>query len=52
MKFDIEHRIHQMEIDKHYKEVHEALDNAEMEIKCEQAAAPKDGDDPHTEDSR
>lgn len=41
-----------MESDKHYKENFEALDTAEMEIKTEQAAAPKDGEEPGTEEQR
>lgn len=50
MKFDIETRLEHMESDKHYKENFEALDTAEMEIKTEQAAAPKDGEEPGTEE--
>lgn len=38
LKFDIEKRLEQMELDKQYKEQFETLDNAEMEIRSEQAA--------------
>lgn len=44
LRFDIEKRLEQIEIDKHYKEHFESLDNAEMEIRSEQAASPKDED--------
>lgn len=52
LRADIEQRLFQLDLDKKYKEVHEALDNAELEIKSEQALAPKDGDDPTSEDQR
>jgi len=52
LKFDIETRLEQMEIDKQYKEQCENLDNAEMEIRSEQAASPKDGEDHGNEEHR
>lgn len=52
LKNDIIHILDQLELDRKYKDVYEALDNAELEIRSEQALQPKDGDDPSTEEGR
>jgi len=41
-----------MEIDKHYKETHEPLDNAELEQRSEQLNHPKEGQEPFSEEQR
>jgi hypothetical protein len=48
---DIAKKVTQIEHDKHYKEGHEQLDVAEMDIKAEAANQPKEGE-VHNEDIR
>ena len=48
---DIAKKISQIEHDRHYKEAHEQLDVAEMELKAEANNQPKEGE-VHTEDSK
>ena len=48
---DIEAQIEHMEMGKKYREAHEALDNAEIEIKSEQMC-PKEGDEPTSDSVR
>lgn len=52
LKSDIEIKVANMESDKIYKETHEALDATEIETRAEAAAAPKEGDEPITEDTK
>jgi hypothetical protein len=52
LKADIEHRLDQMDFDKNYKELHEALDQTELESKIEAAVAPREGDEPLNDDAR
>lgn len=52
LKSDIAIRIANLDADKNYKETFEIQDAAELEARTEAAAAPKEGEDPITEDAK
>lgn len=50
LKADIEVTIKSMEEDRKYRDTYDALDNAEIEARVEEMCAPKNGDQPLTEE--
>lgn len=52
LKADIDSKISKMELTKNYKEMHEAQDLAELELRADQAIQQKEGAEPLSEDQK